>query len=464
MMRSTNEEEEREYKEQPDNCYHSNRKKAKCCSILFLLEIIVILLLTASSCIDGLQFSSTKSIPTSSTSSSASSVSSSELSQSHNNKDIDASSSLLSRRQILVSAGVTTTATVITAAGTTSLLFPGTVHAAAATTASPKTRVKGAAELDLEYYLRDLVQGNKKEGSGVPSTIGIPTLSPPRTLTGPIMPMVLNKDCTADCITIRALIEILQEQEMVPGRTTPITKNAVLEHEIQHRVTTIRDRTQTSFYTKAPWQNEEMTDQYYFDFTAYAVWKTAAQLIETNTNRDKFIRTIGRMFIHELEEKKLLTEKASTQTGTSNSNTDGVLVRSIPAITEVLTLFQTSRYCKNYRIRSSDNDGVDNTDNTANTVPIPVFDAIDDESFVMSGNINCLVSIYEPATLGASLQINGENSRFGPDLIGTSLAAIWEHYGIRTTWDVFFVDPEYRPNPKDYFPNEQLLQMTLKPT
>ena len=68
MMRSTNEEEERNYKEHPDNCYHSNRKKAKCCTILFLLEVVVIIILTASSCIDGLQFSSTKSIPTSSSS------------------------------------------------------------------------------------------------------------------------------------------------------------------------------------------------------------------------------------------------------------------------------------------------------------------------------------------------------------------------------------------------------------
>lgn len=93
---------------------------------------------------------------------------------------------------------------------------------------------------------------------------------------------------------------------------------------------------------------------------------------------------------------------------------------------------------------------------------IPVFDELDDESFSMAGTANCLVSIYEPTTLGASLQINGENSRFAPDFVGTSLAAIWENYGgIRTTWDVFFVDPEYRPNPKDYFPNEQLLQVTL---
>ena len=60
-----------------------------------------------------------------------------------------------------------------------------------------------------------------------------------------------------------------------------------------------------------------------------------------------------------------------------------------------------------------------------------------------------------------ALQINGEQSRFGPDYVATTLAAVWEAAGIRSSWETFFVDPEYRPNPKDYFPNEQLIQFTL---
>ena len=77
--------------------------------------------------------------------------------------------------------------------------------------------------------------------------------------------------------------------------------------------------------------------------------------------------------------------------------------------------------------------------------------------------MNALISLFEPATLGASLQITGEQSRFGPDIVGGLLAAVWQQgSGIQgISWEVFFVDPEYRPNPKDYFPNEQLLQFTL---
>jgi hypothetical protein len=86
---------------------------------------------------------------------------------------------------------------------------------------------------------------------------------------------------------------------------------------------------------------------------------------------------------------------------------------------------------------------------------------IDDNALAIGASVACLVSVFEPATLGASLQITGEQSRFAPDFVAAILAALWETAGIQSSWKTFFVDPEYRPNPKDYFPNEQLLQFTL---
>ena len=115
----------------------------------------------------------------------------------------------------------------------------------------------------------------------------------------------------------------------------------------------------------------------------------------------------------------------------------------------VLNAFQSSSFCKGYRVRSSESD-----DDF-------IFDELDDETLASGGSVDCLVSVYEPATLGASLQITGEQSRFAPDLVGATLTAMWESQGIRSAWVTFFVDPEYRPNPKDYYPNEQLLQYTL---
>jgi hypothetical protein len=345
----------------------------------------------------------------------------------------------LSRRQLLLSG--------VTAATATAAVF---LPADAANAA----RAKGAAELDLEFYVRDLVGGNKKEGNIEQSKNG-PPVPPPRTLRGALIPMLLNKECTADCISVQALVDEIQQQDRAAGRA--VASEEAIVKDIQSRVDSIRERTRNSFFIKAPWKEEEVSDQYYFDFTIYALWKTAAQLIENSPNRDRFMRNIGRLLISKLEKEQIVTPSLLVQQKDQppSSKDNGVLVGSIPAIMEVLNIFKTSNYCKNFRIRSSDNTGaVDDNE--------PVFDELDDESLGMVGTANCLVSIYEPATLGASLQINGENSRFAPDFVGTSLSAVWEKYGgIRTTWDIFFVDPEYRPNPKDYFPNEQLLQMTL---
>ena len=90
-----------------------------------------------------------------------------------------------------------------------------------------------------------------------------------------------------------------------------------------------------------------------------------------------------------------------------------------------------------------------------------IFDKLDDTDLSNGLSVNCLVSIFNPASLGASLQITGEQSRFIPDFVGTTLAAMWESVGIAASYEIYFVDPEYRPNPKDYFPNEELLQFTL---
>jgi len=115
-------------------------------------------------------------------------------------------------------------------------------------------------------------------------------------------------------------------------------------------------------------------------------------------------------------------------------------------------LFKSAKFCKGYRIGE---------EGKSKAETIDIFDELDDDALASGASVDCLVSIFEPAILGASLQITGEQSRFAPDFVGATLAAMWEDAGIQSSWETFFVDPEYRPNPKDYFPNEKLLQFTL---
>jgi hypothetical protein len=213
--------------------------------------------------------------------------------------------------------------------------------------------------------------------------------------------------------------------------------------DIQSRVNSLRERTSRSFSTRSPWREEHVSDQYYFDFTSYALWRTAAELLPDFGDRDKYVRNVGKMIYERLKSEKLLSSYPPRK--------DNVLVNTLPSTIEILELFKSSQFCKGYRIRGDDSK--DEADF--------VFDELDDESLAAGGSVDCLVSVYEPTTLGASLQITGEQSRFGPDFVGPTLAALWDEAGIRSKWETFFVDPVYRPNPKDYYPNEQLLQYTL---
>ncbi|CAB9502874.1 expressed unknown protein [Seminavis robusta] len=311
----------------------------------------------------------------------------------------------------------------------------------------PALAARGAFELDSEYYLRDLLGGNKKEGSVLPSKP--PPTPPPRTLQGPLVPLLLNNDYLPTCIPVQVLCEQVAKQQ----------QQNVAAKSIAEKATDIRARASRSFYSRAPWEREDVIDQYYFDLTAYALWKTAAECLPNYADRDAFVRNVGRRLYQQL---CILQPLQLTLSSSSSSSSAKSVVASEAAVVAILNAFRSSNFCKGFRIatdQSLDNNS-NNGKNNANTNE-PVFDSLDDEALGLGATVACLVSIYEPATLGASLQITGEQSRFAPDLIGPTLAALWEAMGIKSSWEVFFVDPEYRPNPKDYYPNEKLLQFSL---
>lgn len=277
--------------------------------------------------------------------------------------------------------------------------------------------VQGAAEYDFEYYMRDLLKGNPKQGV-MPASVA-PPAPPPRVLKGPLLPLLLDKECSTACVPAKVLTEL------VPIQSGDLTE----------KMSSFRNAASRSFQSKAPWKDENVADQYYFDLTAYALWRTAADLLPDYVTRDKFARNIGREIY------------ASSLIKKATKSANAPLTSTISSVTEILDEFTSAGYCKSYKLGD-------------NTKPA-IFDEFDDEGFAGGAPIDALVSIYEPATLGASLQITGEQSRFAPEYVGATLAAMWSSIGIKVSYETYFVDPVYRPNPKDYFPNEQLLQFTL---
>ena len=300
----------------------------------------------------------------------------------------------------------------------TSLLTPaywaalqGNAHAA-----------KGAAEYDLEFYMRDLVRGNKKEGNLAASKP--PPAPPARTLGGPLLPLLLNDNCDSSCIPTKSILDIVGPSA-----------------NVQEKMTGYRNGASRSFASRTPWNEDHVSNQYYFDLTTYALWRTAAELMPDYVDRSKFVRKIGKGIYSEC------VKNGSLKVATNRNDDKSLLTSSIPAMNEVLDLFVSSGFCKGYKI----GDGTKSE----------IFDQYDDEDMADGASLNCLISVYEPATLSASLQITGEQSRFSPEFVATTLAAMWDAAGIKSSYETYFVDNEYRPNPKDFFPNEQLLQFAL---
>lgn len=301
------------------------------------------------------------------------------------------------------------------------LLTSGIVSSTFHTGADSANAAQGAAEYDLEYYMRDLFQGNPRQGTRAASVA--PPAPPPRILMGPLQPLLLQDDIVS-CIPYKVLSNLVSNNE----------KSTITE-----RFDSIRIAASRSFQSREPWREPHVTDQYFFDLSCYAFWRTAAELLPDYKMRDTFARMIGRELYNM---PTLFKTKPVRNAGTP-------LTSTIESMKEILDLFTSTQYCTSYRMTRDKEDDSD------------IFDKLDDTDLSNGLSVNCLVSIFNPASLGASLQITGEQSRFIPDFVGTTLAAMWESVGIAASYEIYFVDPEYRPNPKDYFPNEELLQFTL---
>ena len=437
----------------------------------------------------------------------------------------------------LVSGAMAAATTTVTTMTTTTNNVDGTTddgiiaHAAV---------VRGAAELDLEFYLRDLVGGNPKQGTTVATTSPAQFKATSTTTTTALdTEFVLWFEMTA----LDLLVDQVRRQQQQHNNNKPQAQQQEKKNKKEENVVVVT----TSFWTKEMIQtqynnyrtnptiqrafgavvidmekddnNDNNNDNQQisssrnsFEMSSYAIWRTAIDSLPNDYRaRDEYLRRLGWAIL----------QYAKTQNVFAVMTTTKNLMDLNQATIALLEWFKTTIHlCSDYRI-VNDNGSVTTTDQVLATTftnkNIPkekkwkkntskgndtqqqqqqnkdgpfLFDELDDEALnVLGVSVNPLVTIVESATLGASLQLNGEGSRFVPDWLGPTLAALWEggdELWCKTTtpsndhdhddpngnrqrqqsrrqvsWEAFFVDPVYRPNPKDYFPTEQLYQFTI---
>lgn len=316
---------------------------------------------------------------------------------------------------------------------------------------------KGAAEYDLEFYLRDLVKGNNNPGGNI-----TPSAPPPkaksRTLTSPLISLLMDDfsvstNLSYSSIPAKRLLQILQQSQQPQMDMDMDAKEAVTT--LTTLVTKFLSASKRGFYSKAPWINEEISDQYYFDLTSYAFYRATAKLIPDFTVRQQFVNSIGQDLYKIGKDQGFFVAPPVTNQKEASAY-KGPLTQTIPVLTQILNTFSKAQFIKGYKLGGTKNENMDKIGGY-------IFDELDDDDISNNGySVDCLISVYEPATLGAALQITAEGSRFSPDFLGPTLVAMWADYGIKASYETYFVDQEYRPNPKDFFPNEQLYQFSLK--
>mmetsp|Transcript_4139 Transcript_4139/g.6100 ORF Transcript_4139/g.6100 Transcript_4139/m.6100 type:complete len:491 (-) Transcript_4139:87-1559(-) len=371
------------------------------------------------------------------------------------NGKISASISLKDRRKVLttLASGIISSTTL-----TATLITSPSAALAKDDAPSPKApRIKGAAEYDLEFYMRDLVKGNKKEGN-LPASSRPTSLTRPSRTLAPFVQSILNDALDDNCIAIRTLSSI----------------TGVSSSDISREIQTTREKVSPSFNVNNPWKNESVSDEYYFDVTSYALYRVAANLMPgpdtmDYQKRNDWVELLGREIYDEMKRQNLV-QVPSPKNKKSTSLTL-TLTDTVPLLQQILSTFANTSLIESYRLGDK-NDEYRSGNN--------ILDEYDNDDLEGNVPVNCLISLYNPATLTSSLQIVGEQSRFIPDFIGTTIAAMWrEELGqsnansdrsggasddigrIKADFEAYFVDGEYRPNPKDYFPNELLLQYTI---
>jgi len=259
--------------------------------------------------------------------------------------------------------------------------------------------------------------GNNKEGN-LPVSKGPPP-RPPRQLGGPLLPLLLDDELTS-CI-------VMQEFSRVSN--TPVD-------ELGDQVKSFRSKVARAFQVSHPYVDESVSDEYFFDLTCYSIWRVASVRIQDFSKRDLFVRNVGRKLLDEVIKLGLVPSKDinTLQSG------GGGLTNTLPAVIGILEVFRSSGFCTKFQLGDK---------NDELRTGMRAFDELDDEELRGGGSIDCLVSVLDASTLGGSLQINGEGSRFYPDFVGPVLSAIWERIGrVSISYESYFVDPVYRPNPK----------------
>ncbi|CAM9268061.1 unnamed protein product [Chrysoparadoxa australica] len=261
---------------------------------------------------------------------------------------------------------------------------------------------KGAAQLDFEYYLKDLANKNEPQASVKP---------PPQTARS------IDKE----------LVSVIKEVTI--AQLSALSSPKTSEQELSERMTKLQSRYNASFQSKSPFPESDDTNSLNLNAWSYCAFKVAGQVLPNSPERAKYIEAVGNGIFGSLK-KKISGLRVYDASG---GDTTGLL----EGIKLLLDVLKERGMMADYRINFGEYEEGDG-------LPFSI-----------------LLDVDEPPTIGAFVQLTNENTRFHPDYVGTVLAAYIQACRVKVQVNEFLLDNVYRPDPNEYVATTVLYQITL---
>jgi len=281
-------------------------------------------------------------------------------------------------------------------------------------------QVKGAFELDMEYYLRNVINGNNNNIKSFNEKNVRKSIVPsPRIMNILITTKIINKIKNIICNISKISIDSLDK---------------FIENELPIKL--------KKFKEYVPIVNENYSDQYYFDIYLYLMYKSIENIIAKSEDRVILRNKVGDEILDLLIKDKVININNNNNNDKNNRNVE-ILAKNIKII---LQSFQSIGLIKNFNFDDEDLSDLNYAD----------------QSFNSGLPISFQFTLIEPATILGFIEQNKSDTFFHSEIIATTISSYCKSLGFDTKFEDYLVDEYYRTENFDLQAQDILIEMLIK--
>jgi len=294
---------------------------------------------------------------------------------------------------------------------------------------------QGAFEMDMEYYLKNALNGNQGKISSSTQRTPFPT---GRTLDEDTASTIVN-------IIEEEVIKILRGlRGQVPVDSVAVAKEQF--SGVPSKVKTLLP----SFKEFVPIAQDNIQDSYYLDIYLLCLYREIANLLTLSQQRVLFRRRVGEAFLNWIvsQDKSKGLQKLTIPSTESSNGSSASMDSLSRGIGLLLDSFVRLKLIKSYEFDIEDfADKESATFSFAENLPVSF-------QFTLQAPIN-IISFIEQYKL---------DTFFHPDLLATTVSAYCRLYGFGVRFDDYLLDNFYRESNFDVVGQDVLVEMAIIPT